>query len=249
MFTLLKMVQKIADATDSDEIDEWDETIEGIKIQGILEDTYNEVIARRTWEFIKDRFMPLEDRLEGDPINTLRIPEQVSKIDNLKFLNSFGNAKTVTYREPLKFVDMMLQRNTAHDNVDSIVNSDGIALPIRNDLPPEFYTSFDEQRITFDSYESVRGNGNQVADSVIMAHVLPVVDFTTGIGTLPIPKRMETLILNEAIATANYRLRQVRDPRSERIASRQHKQLKQLEAKTQNDRKVRTYGRRTNSGR
>ena len=250
MKTILTLMQKIADAIDSDEIDSIDETIEATKIMGILEDTYQEVIDRRTWEFIKDRLLPLEARQAGDPINLLRIPEAVSKIDDIKHYNSTtSQPMSLTYLEPLPFVNFVMQRNPDRDDVDVILSTDGIALYIANDIPPQYYTSFNETTITFDAYETVKGAGNQVADSVIMAHVLPVVDFTDPTATLPIPKRMETLILNEAIATANYRLRQTRDPRSERIASRQHKQLKQLETKTSNDRKVRTYGRRTSSTR
>lgn len=248
--TILTLVQKIADATDSDEIDELDETIESIKIAGILEDTYEEVINRRQWEFIKDRLLPLEARQGSDPINLLRIPENVSRIDDLKFYGSTSTKpNTLTYLKPLDFINFTMQRNPELDIVDSIPNADGIVLFIANDIPPVHYTSFSETTVTFDAYETIRGNGNLVADSVILAHVLPTVDFTDPTATLPIPKRMETLILNEAIATANYRLRQTRDPRSERIANRQHKQLKQLEPKTQNDRAVRRYGRRTSSTR
>jgi hypothetical protein len=120
---------------------------------------------------------------------------------------------------------------------------------IQTNVGPTYYTSFDEEYLYFDAYDVTRGVGNLIADSVIVGHIKPTVDFTDPAATLPIPERMHSLVLNETIATANYRLRQTADPRSERLARRQNIKMRELEPRTQRDESVANYGRRTRSGR
>lgn len=248
--TILKLVQRIGEAISSDEIDTLNETIEAVEITNILEDSFTEVMNRRDWEFLRDRVLQMDVRAGGDTkLFNLTIPLNVTKLQEVRYIDDNGKFPTLEYVTSLVFIERVQARDVSQANITAIDNDDGVALNIITDQPPTFYTSFDEENLSFDAHDATRGTGNLIADSVIIANIIPAVDFTDPTATLPIPERMETLVLNEAIATAGVRLRQVVDTRAERIARRQGIKLRELEPKTQRDQQVRTYGRTTRSGR
>lgn len=249
-YTMLQFVQLIAEAIESDEIDELDETIEATQIMNILQQTYNEVLDRRDWEFLRDRVVQLDIMPLSDvKINHLLIPPTVTAIQCLRYLSTTGKYTDLTYLQPCDFIAQLHGRNQADANITTVPNDDGVPMFVYNDKAPTYYTSFDEESIAFDAFESTRGIGNKIADTVIVGNIKPLPNWTAPTATLPIPERMNSLVLNEAIATANYRLRQTSDPRSERIARRQGIKMRELEPRTQRDNEEKTYGRRTRSGR
>lgn len=248
--TLLKLVQLIGERIGADEIDAIDETIEAVEIVNILELTYDEILDRRDWEFLRDRTLRMKARAGGDTkLFNLDIPSTVTKLQCVRYIDDNGKFPELDYVEPCGFISRLDGRNVGEANVTAIANDDGVLLNIITDAPPTFYTSFDEDTISFDSYDSARGTGNQAGDSLIIANVKPAMDFTDPTAKFPIPERMGTLLLNEAIATAGVQLRQVTDARAERIARRQGIKLRELEPRTRRDQMVKQHGRRTNSGR
>lgn len=248
--TLLKVLQLVSEAISGDEIDTIGETDEAFDIMNIIETTYDEILDRQEWEFLKDRTLRLKTRDVTDTkLFNLGIPSDVTALQVVKYRADSGKFPTMKYMEPISFLEMLDGRNPADSNVTAIANDDGVLLNIITDKPPTFYTSFDEENLSFDSFDSARGTGAIPGDSVIVANIKPVMDFTDPTAKFPIPERMHTLLINEAIATAAVRLRQTQDPRAERISSRQHIRLKQLESITGKDLKVKRHGRRTRSGR
>lgn len=248
--TLLRIVQLIGQAISSDEIDTLGETIEADEILDILEMTYDEILDRREWEFLKDRTLRLKTRDVSDTkIYNLGIPSDVTALQTVKYRDDNDKFPTMEYVEPVTFIERLDGRNPDNANVTPVANDDGVLLNIITDAPPTFYTSFDEENLSFDAHDSTRGTGNLPGDSVIIANIKPVMDFTDPTAKFPIPERMGTLLLNEAISTAAVRLRQAQDPRSERISSRQHIRLRELEPITQKDLQVKLHGRKTRSGR
>ncbi len=249
--TILQLVQDLGDGIGSDEIDTLAETVEVVKITAILSQTLKEVLDRKTWEFMKDKVRQLDDRLPGSSqLNTLLIPPDVTRIDCLKYKADNGKFYEVTYMQACDFIQLVQSRDAdTDDDVTAIINSDGVALNTYTNRVPQHWTSFDEETITFDAYNSDSGNGVLIADSVIIADVMPLTDFTDPDATLNLPERMETLIFNEALVTCNYRLRQTRDPRADRVARRQNVSLRENEHKTKKDKKVQRYGRNSRSGR
>ena len=248
--TMLEFVQLIGEAIESDEIDTLDETIEATQIMNILKQTYEEVLDRRDWEFIKDRVVQLDVMPVGDTkINHLLIPPNVTNIQCLRYLSAQGKFFDLTYLQPCDFIAKVHARDKTDPNITTVNNDDGVPLFIINDKAPTYYTSFDEESLAFDAFETTRGVGNQIADTVIVGNIKPIPAFTDPTAVLPIPERMNSLILNEAIATANYRLRQTADPRSERLARRQNIKMRELEPRTQRDTDEVHHGRRTRSGR
>ncbi len=248
--TILKLVQDLGEGINSDEIDDLAETEEVVKIVNILKQTLQEVLDRKTWEFMKDKVRQLDARAGGSTeLNTLLIPSDVTHITCLKYRGDSGKFAELIYLTACDFVELVQSRTDTEADITAIVNADGVSLNTRTTVAPQYWTSFDEETITFDAYDATAGTGNLIADSVILADVMPVTDFTSPTAVLNIPERMETLVFTEALVTCNYRLRQTADPRADRIARRQNISLRENEHKTKIDDPEVTYGRRTNSGR
>ncbi len=251
--TILQLVQQLGEAIGSDEIDTLDETIEASEIASILAQTVTEVISRKRWEFLKDRVRQLDARVGGSTqLNTLVIPSDVTRVNCLKYRNTDNTVtefSELTYLQPCEFLDKVQSRNSADSNVSAIANDDGVLINVITDAPPTWWTSFDEENITFDSYDVAAGTGNLIADSVIIADIVPVIDYTDPAAVLKVPERMETLIFNEALSYCNYRLRQTRDPKADQIARRQHIALREEEHITNKDTQEINHGRSTRSGR
>ena len=250
--TILTLVQELGESIGSDEIDVLGETIEAVEIVSILRQVYTEVLDRKRWEFLRDRVRQLDVRAGGSTqLNTLTIPDDVSRITCLKYRtdNTIEDYIQLEYVTACEFVDRVQSRNPANADITTITNVDGVSLFIINDKAPKYWTSFDEETISFDGYDASRGAGNLIADSVIIADVVPEADFTDPAATLPVPQRMETLIFNEAISTCSLRLRQTVDPKAEKIATRQHRALREQLHVTNKDQAEINHGRRSRSGR
>lgn len=248
--TLLRMVQLIGAKIGADEIDELDETIEATEIVDIIEMTYDEVLDRRTWEFMKDRTMRMKTRDVGDlKLFNLPLPSSVVLLQTLRYRNTLGQIIELEYVSPMVFLDRLESRNAADANITEIANEDGVLLKIQTDTAPSYYTSFNERDMSFDAYDSTRGDGNIPGDTVIVVDIKPTMDFTDPAAFLPVPERMGSLILAEAMATAAFQLRQVQDGRSERIARRQGISLRDNEPSTNQQTQRKNHGRKTGSGR
>lgn len=251
--TILQLVQELGEGIGSDEIDSLDETIEASEIASILKQTVDAIVSRKRWEFLKDRVRQLDDReINSLQLNTLAIPDDVTRIACLKYRNT-DNTRTeftqIRYMQPCEFLEFVQARDSSDVNITAIANEDGVLINVLNDAPPTRWTSFDEENITFDAYDATLGLGNLIEDSVIIADIVPVIDYTDPTATLKLPERMETLVYNEALSTCNYRLRQTRDPKADRIALQQHRALREQEHITNKDFKEINHGRRTGSGR
>jgi len=251
--TILQLIQQLGEGIGSDEIDSLNETIEASEIATILEQTVTEVISRKRWEFIADRVRQLDARAGGSTqLNTLVIPSDVTRVNCLKYRNTDNTVTEFTeilYLQPCEFLELVQGRNSSDDNITAIANADGVLINVITDAPPTRWTSFDEENITFDAYDATVGTGSLVVDSVIIADIVPVIDYTDPTATLKVPERMETLIYNEALSTCAIRLRQTVDPKAERVARRQHIAMREHEHITNKDIKEANYGRRSRSGR
>ncbi len=251
--TILQLVQELGEGIGSDEIDSLDETIEASEIASILKQTVDVIISRKRWEFLKDRVRQLDARVTtSTQLNTLTIPSDVTRVNCLKYRNT-ENTRTeftlIEYMQPCEFLEFVQARDSTDSNITAIANEDGVLINVITDAPPTRWTSFDEELITFDAYDAALGTGNLIVDSVIIADIVPVIDYTDASATLKLPERMESLVYNEALSTCNYRLRQTRDPKADRVALQQHRALREQEHITNKDEKEINHGRHSHSGR
>lgn len=241
--TLLRMTQFILSSMDSDEVETITETIESQQVVDIIEETYEEILDRRTWEFTKHRPRQLDDGVSY-PVTQVDVPSDVVKVEEVRYKNfDNGNFEVIEYLSPQNFLIETKNRDTSQSNIESVTLNDGVTTGVFNDRAPKYYTSFDEDTIVFDAYDVGNEAAITGANSAILATIKPT--FTQSdafIATLP--ERMFTLFLHESKSTCWLQLKQEGNPKSEQIARRQYTKLKNLEARVEKDEEVQDLGRK-----
>lgn len=240
--TLLRMTQLILSSMDSDEVETITETIESKQVVDVIEESHEEILDRRDWEFMQNQLRQLDDGV-GYPATSLDIPSDVTYIQQLRYKDfDTGYFNLITYLSPIEFVSQTKNRDTTQSNVEAVTINDGVTLAVYNDRAPRYYTSFDESTIVFDCYDSSNEAAITGANSSVLAEVRPA--FTQSDAFIPAwPERMFTLLLHEAKSTCWAQLKQEANPKAEQIARRQYVKLRELERRVKKDREEVNFGR------
>ncbi|AUR81834.1 head completion adaptor [Vibrio phage 1.015.O._10N.222.51.E5] len=235
-YTNLDLLQKVARAINSDEVDALDETLESTDILDIMERSLDDILMRRHWEFMKDK---QSVGLTGDSAINILLPTNVVRIQCIRHLDAGdqGHYVDLQYLEPADFTRRLQSNDASNSNTDEIIIN-GVKMWPRNDTAPRYYTSFDELSITVDSYDkALLATGVDPDRIAIQGIHKPVLDFSLGSEGIiqPIPEQMHNYWLNETIALCSVELRQQEHPRAERMARRAYIRLLDLEPVTQRD--------------
>lgn len=175
--TLLKVVQRTLDAMNHDSVNSISDTIESRQIAEEARTVYYELMDREDWPHLI-KLMPLE-ALPGIAYpNYMKIPEDVARIDQIKYeATEYGETRRqfrdVKYLHPQQFLDLVYMRSTDEDNVEEITDVDGTVLLILNDIAPTYWTTFDDEHVVFDSYDNEVSDTLLEAKSVVIGKVIP----------------------------------------------------------------------------
>jgi len=137
-----------------------------------------------------------------------------------------------------------MNRNSDDASITQVVDFDGVSLNIKNDIPPTYYTSFDDEYVVFDSWDSVvettvTGAMTQVHYSVILAWI--VAD-----GFTPdLPDKIFPALLAEAKSVASVKLKEEPDSKAEQQSVRQQKRMSLDGWKVNKQMRYPNYGRQS----
>jgi len=154
---LLDYVQVVLESLKEKVVDTIDETQPSLQVAHILREVFFEGLANRNWphKFLVTALQPFGI----DTPTHLIIPSSIKRIFSIKY-NKRRLADTrdkyddVRYIDPEEFLFRTNQRNSSEDNIDTVTDVDGGKLFIRNDTPPTWWTSFNQDQVIFDSYDS-----------------------------------------------------------------------------------------------
>lgn len=226
--TLLELVQEILNDMDGDEVNSIDDTVESQQVAQIVKSTYFAMMSNRNWPHMR-KLVSLQP--SGDDA----LPTHVTVQDSIKEMVSLNYNKArdgetrrkyepVKWLEPDDFLRVTNRRNSDEDNIDIIVDPSSIELLIRNDLPPTYFTSFDDSVLVFDSYDKAVDDTIQESKIQARAYVMPswehVDDFIPDL-----PDEAFTALAEEAKSKASVKLKQTQDPKAEQEAGRQQRWL------------------------
>jgi len=157
--TLLDMTQNILAEMESDQVNSLTDTPEAEAVGKIIETIYYDLIANQTFPEHRELFQ-FTALADSDKPNYLQYPATVTNIEWFKY-DSRDSAsdtaisyKEVVYMDPTAFIGMLNSRDSSTTEVDSISDDSSITLLIKNDANPTYWTSFDDDYIICDSYES-----------------------------------------------------------------------------------------------
>ena len=205
VYTVLEMTQNILNALDSDNVNSIDDTVESIQVAEIIKETYFELISQRDWPFL----YTLGKLIALGDVNTptkMRMETAWNKIKWIRY-----NKKEVEYLSPDDFTNLLDGRTEQ----SGITNSDGIGL----NRDPTYWTSYDDDYIMFDSYDSTAESTLSANKTNVYVTLTPTWSHIDTF-TPDIPEKFFPMFIAEAKAQAFVNLKQQSNAREERKAQR-----------------------------
>lgn len=163
--TLLALTQSILSATDGDEVNSIGDTMESLQIVDIIRAVYEEV--REEHDLPSNGVLfTLEEASTSTYPTRLKLPERIGLMKWLKYADVTypededtaisKEYRDVPYKTPEDFIQYLDNRNPLDTRsvVVSYPDDSNIKLTIRNDCFPNCWTTFDDQHIWFDAWDS-----------------------------------------------------------------------------------------------
>lgn len=245
--TLIEMAQSILNDMDSDEVNSVDDTVESAQVASILKDTYFEIINYRLWPETTD-IINLSALGDTNRPTHIKMDENVQRVDWIKYDSRDDTAdalyyKDIKYLEPKDFHDIISGRDSTDSTVDTVNGfSDGVFL-IYNDRAPVYWTSFDDEYLVFDSYDS--GVDATLQESKLQAYGYTEPDFTiTDLFVPDLPSKAFPYYLAYAKSKCFLALRGQINEKEELIARNQRSWLSRQKHKVGGGLHQPHYGRR-----
>lgn len=245
--TLLDMVQDILSDMDSDEVNSIDDTSEATQVAQIIKTTYYEIISDGDWPHL-GQLLQLTASGDSDLPTHMTLPDDVRymkwiKYNKRKSTDTKDKYAKVEYKKPEEFIEMLNLRDSSASNITTVTDSSGISLLILNDTAPSYYTSFDNDTIVFDSYDSAVDTTLQSSKAQSYGYREPTFSITDSF--IPdLPSKAFPYLLSESKSVCFNVLKQSANPKEEQRASRQKRRLSQERRRMGGGITYPNYGRR-----
>lgn len=245
--TLIEIVNDVANDIDTEPVNNIADTVESVQIAQIVKTCYFELMASRNWPHLKRS-------IQLDSVSDLTRPTHLKLPELTKELISFSyNKKTetspdrdrftkLTYLEPDHFLKKTNGRNSENTDVTTVTDFGGIDFHVYNDRQPMYFTSFDDEYIILDSYNSDIESTVQSSNTQAIIYFEP--SWTHSDSAIPdLPSEAFPLLIEEAKSTAFIVLKQQPNMKSEQKANRQNKWLSRKAWRVDGGVKYPNYGR------
>lgn len=244
--TLLEIVSDILNDLDSDFVNSIDDTVEAQQVAQIVKTCFYEIIGNRNWPHLRKLIQFDASGTTAKP-NYLKIPAGTKEItmvsyDCRKEGETQNKDKEIKYKSPEDFLRMVSIRNLS-DNTVEITDFNGVKLKIVNNKAPEFYTSFDDEYLVFDSYDVAVDETLKKSKSSGLAFITPT--WTHSDSAIPnLPDEAFPALLEESKSTAFLVLKQTANQKAEQKASRQQRWLSRKAWRVEGGVTYKIYGRK-----
>lgn len=221
--TLLEIVQSVLNSMDSDSVNNIDDTIESLQVADVAREVYYELMSYNDWEHLYE-WRELEPLSDSNYPNFLRIPDDVGHMELFKYetTREEDDKRTfsfITYVSPKDFMTIVHNRGSNEDNILTIKNHNNVEMFIRNDRAPQYWTSFDDEHIVTDSYDSEVDSTLQSHKTSAWCRVTPKWDrVNTFIPDMP--EEFFSAYLAEVKSTCHLYFKQQLSQKDEQIARR-----------------------------
>jgi len=226
--TLLSIVQDILNDMDSDEVNSISDTEESVQIAQIVKTTYFEMIDRRDWPHLS-KFGVLDSVSNTARPTHLGTPDNMARLDWFKYNkkrtgDTRNRYQDIKYIYPDEFIARTNDRNLDNTNIIEVTDYGGAKFQVYNDRQPTFYTSFDDNYIVLDSYDSVIESAVQGGNTQVRIYTIPT---WSAVDTFVPDLPMEAFsgFLAEAKSVAAFKLDDTVDQKAEQQAERQQQRL------------------------
>lgn len=152
--TLLEIVKGILSDVESDDVNSISDTVEALQIAKVVESTFYDLIATRVIPEHNSliKLTPLSD---SDFPTHFIIEDDQAKITNIWYDVSVDESfeyRELRFKDPKDFLRLVDAKSVNYDSVKD--KTAGTNLRILNNEQPHYYTTFDDEHIVIDSYDS-----------------------------------------------------------------------------------------------
>jgi hypothetical protein len=211
--TLLQIINDVMVSMDYEIVSNIGDTEESERVARIIRNEYSKLTDSEDWPYMK---VVTELTALGDATrpNFMQVPSTVASIDVIKYdATETGDTnktmKEITiYEDPKDFLDLVYSRNTGDSNVTVYNTTDGIPIWTVTDAAPTFCTSFDDDILVFDAYNSSEDATLQASKSLVIG--LQGETWTEDEAFVPnMPVSMFSMFVSKCKIAANETMRQV----------------------------------------
>lgn len=245
--TLLDLVQNILSSMTSDSVNTIGETTESMQVVQIIEDTYFDIISTRDWPHLH-KMSQLTALADLTKPTHMKLPDNIQSVDWIKYnIADIADTKVkyqdMTYMDAASFVTMLNGRDSSDSTITSVTDYDGIELLIKNDSQPQYWTSFDDEYIVFDGYDSGTEATLQNSKTQISVYMEPT--FTRSDTYIPdLPSKLFSYLKSESKSVAFNEIRQAPNSKEEQKSRRLRTWTAQEKHRINGKRKYPDYGRK-----
>lgn len=239
--TLLSMVQSILSDMDSEDVNSISDTVEAQQIASVIQDTYFNLISAREIPEHK-QMLQLTSLSNSQKPTHFRYPNNTKEIEVL-FYNTATSGSTYTqvyFLEPIDFLNRVDETATNVLEVDTVAGE--VPVFVYTDRMPKYYTSFDDDNIIMDAYDSSIESTLQTSKSRAYGTLYPTFSITDDFEP-DIDDTMLPYLLAEAKSTCFSLFKSGSDPKVEQAARRLKSYVQNDMYKTRRENKRPKYGR------
>ncbi len=247
--TLLEIVQDILSDMDSDEVNSLSDTFEAGQIATIVKNAFNAMISTRNWPHLR-QLTSLISSNNADLPTHMKLPEDIKELEYINYnvgegpLDSKREYRLIRYMEPEEFLFRSNALDSTKEDVVIVNDPSGIEVLIQNNKKPEYWTSFDDEWIVFDSFDSTVSSTIEESRVQAMAYRSP--QFIMADDYVPdLPSEAFPALLSKARSMAMYWIKQVTDELSEAERKRQQTWLSRKAWQARGGFSYPDYGRRS----
>lgn len=222
--TLLEIVQDILSSIDGDEVNSIEDTTESFQIAQVVSTAFASMTDTRNWPHLRklQQFGSVSD--VNRPTH-MTIPSTMRDVltvsyNKRKDTDTRDKLELVTFLEPDDFLFRTNSRNSSKDNVITVVDTDGANIYILNDQPPSWWTSFDDEFVVFDSFDTGVDDTLQNSKSQVLAYSDPIPFVMTDLHIPDLPSNAFSGLVAEAKSTASLQVNQIVNDKAEQTARR-----------------------------
>lgn len=241
--TVLDMANNILSAMDDDEVNSITDTDVSEQVVEVLKETYFAMVDEFNLPSTEELYQ-LESAVVASPTK-MKMPDDTHEMYWVKY-NTDTTTSEATYRDvrylsPEDFMMTILTRNETASNVTKI--TDTVDFLILTDAMPTYWTSFDDEYIIFDSYDSDTESNLQAGKTLCYGIKEPT--WTSSDDFVPdLPSNLFSLFLAESKSTCFFNLKQTANSKEEQKSRRQRIAIRKNKNRQDGRINIPDYGRR-----
>lgn len=245
--SLLDMAQDILSDMNSDEVNSINDTTESLQVAQIIKSTYFNIIDGRDWPHLYQMFHLDASGTVLQPTHMM-LPETVIDVQWIKYdvktaVGDKDSYRDIIYKSPKEFMAILDGRDSTASFVQVVEDDNTIELNIYNDRVPSYFTSFDNEHIVLDAFNSALEDTLQASKTQGYGKVYPT--WTMDDTFIPdLPVQSFSYLLNEAKATCFQRIKEMADSKAEQHSISQRRRQSQDAWRVADTVKYVSYGRK-----